>query len=460
MASSRTLGVLLLCLGGVARADEPASLPAPATEPASAPAAETETETEADLGDPSFRPIVEVERIVVTGNDRTNEKLVRRALLVAEGDRLRTGDPRFRASRYHVLALGFFRDAQLRLDKGSRRGAVVLTVHVVERETLVLNRLDLGTSEETAVWFGLDIGTTNLLGTGVGLSVAGVYATAPRLPGGTPQFGFRLRVADQSLLGTPLGAHGTLLYNDASEADAGRAFGYRRVGGSGGLSWDLSRAFYISADARVEWVHTGAEPPPEIEAGDSRVVTLAAGLDVDTRNDPILPSVGDHFALVVQAGGEPIGGSYDYLRLRARWERWLEIAPRHIMSLHVDGGFIAGSAPRFDRFYIGDLNPLLTDRKLDLVVSTRAAPDIFGTGADEVRYGDLETGVTFEYAYQLFRGRRTIYGGDLFVATGIIGLGGTSDLRMDLALNGGLRLDTALGVVEVSLSNVFGRVPP
>src|SRR5262249_28953508 len=159
---------------------------------------------------------VEIEKIVVVGNDTTNQKIILRALLVAPGDQLRSGDPRFRASRFSVLALGFFRDVKLELAKGSRRGAVVLTVRVVHRETLILNRLDLGTSELTDVWFGLDIGATNLFGSGIAVSAAAVYATAPNLPGGTPQLGLRLRVADQGLGGTPLGIHATALYDDAS----------------------------------------------------------------------------------------------------------------------------------------------------------------------------------------------------------------------------------------------------
>src|SRR5262249_58456584 len=96
------------------------------------------------------------------------------------------------AWRFRVLALGYFRDVQLRLDKGSRRGAVVLTVTVVERETLVLNRFDLGTSDETAIWFGLDVGATNLFGSGIGGSIAAIYASSPRPPRGPPPPRLRL----------------------------------------------------------------------------------------------------------------------------------------------------------------------------------------------------------------------------------------------------------------------------
>jgi outer membrane protein assembly factor BamA len=413
----------------------------------------------ADLGDPDFGPVVEIERIVVTGNDTTNERLVRRALLVAEGDRLRSGDPRFRASRFRVLALGFFRDVKLELAKGTRRGAIVLTVHVAPRETLVLNRIDLGTSDETKLWFGLDFGATNLFGSGIGVSAAAVYATAPRLPGGTPQLGLRLRIADQALLGTPLGLHGTLIYDDASEAVGARALGYRRAGASGGISYDLSARTYLSADVRVEYVHAGDEAPPELETGDSRLITAALGLEYDTRSDPVLPADGQRLVAVVQAGGAATGSSYDELKLRLRWEGWYEVARRHVLAFRLDFGLVAGGAPLFDRFYVGDLNPLLPDRKLDLVVSTRPTFDVLGRGADRVRYGDVVAGAGLEYAYQLFRGKKTIYGGDLFLGAGLFALGTRDDLRPDVWLNVGLRLDTAIGIVELSIANLAGRLP-
>src|SRR5262249_7482422 len=170
-----------------------------------------------ELGETDFGPLVEIEKIVVVGNDTTNEKLILRALLVAPGDQLPTADPRFPARPSRAPAPGFARGAHLQLAKGSQRGGAAPPARVVERETLVLNRLDLGTSDETQLWLGIDIGATNLFGSGIAVSAAAVYATAPQLPGGTPQLGLRLRVADQGIGRTPLGVPGTRLHDDPNE---------------------------------------------------------------------------------------------------------------------------------------------------------------------------------------------------------------------------------------------------
>jgi outer membrane protein assembly factor BamA len=422
--------------------------------PVEAPPAPAEAPPAPDLGDPDFGPLVEVERIEITGNDVTSEAKIRAALLVAPGEKLRSGDPRLRASRFRLLALGRFRDVQLTLDKGARRGGVVLGVHVVERETLVVSRLDLGTSDLTALWVGADVGAGNVFGSGLWVSAAAALATAPRLDGGQPQVGLRLRVADPQL-----GVHGVALLDRASEPVGSRALGYLRVGASAGPSWELTPRTTLSADARFELVHADGAPPPHLEAGASRVVTLAVGIDCDTRSDPVLPADGQHIAAVLQAGGAVTGSSYDELKLRARYEAWHELAPRHVASLHLEVGWVAGGAPLFDRFYVGDLNPLLPDRKLDLVVSSRRTFDLLGRDAGAIFIGDLMTSASLEYAYQLFRGAGALHGGDLFVGLGVFALGTRADLRPDLWLDAGLRLDTAYGAVELSIANLASRLP-
>jgi hypothetical protein len=71
-----------------------------------------------------------------------------------------------------------------------------------------------------------------------------------------------------------------------------------------------------------------------------------------------------------------------------------------------------------------------------------------------------------EYAYRLFRTNRRIYGGDLFAGVGLVSLaplgehaGEGDGLALDLMFNAGMRLDTEIGVFELSLGNALGRIP-
>src|SRR5262249_59254029 len=88
-------------------------------------------------------------------------------------------DRRVDASRFRLLGLGLFEDVRLSLRKGEIRGHVVLVVEVVERGTIILNEIFLGSSDATTFWAGIDVGENNFLGHGVSVSgarVAGVPA--------------------------------------------------------------------------------------------------------------------------------------------------------------------------------------------------------------------------------------------------------------------------------------------
>jgi outer membrane protein assembly factor BamA len=454
-----------------ARADPPLADAAPTPleeEPSAAQA------TRAAQDDPSFGPSVEIERIQIEGNSRTAERLIRRALLVKEGDVLRTGDRRFKVSRFRVLALGYFYDVKLKLVKGSARGKVVVVVEVMERGTFILNRLYFGASEASPDWFGVDVADGNFFGTGLTVGGALVWTGAGGKPGERDQWAGRLRYGDPSVFGLPLAVSGELLYSRASEpydrgvgVDPG-VIDYTRAGGSLGAGYDVTRQLRALVQLRVERVvaddPVSAPPDGYLEPGTSWVSTVAVGVDRDTRADPVLPQGGDRAVLSVEGGA----GDYDFLKLRGRYERWFPLrGGRHVLSIHAGAGAIFGEPPGFDRFHVGEVDKLLPPRPLELVVSTRRGPDFLGLSKNAPLFGDVAVAAELEYSYRLFRRTGHIYGGDLFVGAGVFGLwdrggvayGVPSDRAIDLTFDVGLRLDTEVGVFELSLANAIGRVP-
>src|SRR5262249_8966290 len=96
-------------------------------------------------GADEFDPRYVVERIDVRGNVRTADSIITRQLTIHVGDVVRADDPRVEVSRFRVLALGFFSDVQIQLERGRTRGRAALVVEVAERGTLVLNQLFFGT---------------------------------------------------------------------------------------------------------------------------------------------------------------------------------------------------------------------------------------------------------------------------------------------------------------------------
>ena len=476
----------LVCaaLGGSARAQT--SLEAEAQ-------GQIEARLELSVGPPDpFGPLILIESIEVVGNTYTAERLIRRALPVKEGERLRAGDPRLRAARFKVLALGYFRDVDLRLRKGSTRGNVILSVRVVERGTVVLNRIFFGNTLVTPWWGGLDLTERNFFGSGVGVGGAFVVAGKGDADNAGAQKAFQLRLEDPSLFGGPIGAHGSFHYADASEpyriagdpsdgaAANFAAFDYKRVGGRAGATINTGAFDRLTAMVRFDAVRANLPAAPTrtlpdgrvvdvdllLEDGESRVATTGLLFERDTRPDPILPYAGDHLLLYAEVGAGPIGSSYDFASILGRYERWWQIAPGHVVSGHLVGGAVLGDAPLFDRLHVGDIDRMVSPRALGLVVSTTPPFDFFGTGSDEITYGELGGLLEAQYAFRLFRSRKAVYGGDLFVGAGLWTLHATRDLGydapdfpVDLLIDAGLRLDTEIGIFELSLANALGRVP-
>jgi hypothetical protein len=508
----RGLALICVCqlaLVTVARADEP---PSPAAEPAGAGSGSAMGENDADdqvlppahdapgekfHEDNEFGPVILIERIDITGNTATQAEIIRRALPINPGDILHASDKRLRDARFKVLALGYFRDVTLVMNKGSARGQVVIEIRVVERGTFVLNRLWFGSNSVSPYWFGADIGERNLLGLGIAIGGGLIYAHNGDIAGDRDQWAGELRVADGALYGSRWGANGSLTLVRGSEPyrisgtddDNATSFGsfpYRRFGGRAGVTYDATELTRISGGLRLEQVSTDLPVAPtrllpdgrttdidlHLEPGESRIVTAVLGFDRDTRPDPILPHSGGLTTASAEVGTAALGSSYDYASLFARYEHWWPLRDeRSTIGLRISGGVVIGNAPRFDRIHISDVDHMLTPRALGLVLSTASPLDILGTKPDKPQYGEVGGSATLEYAARLFRGtgKNRVYGGDWFIGTGLWGLGQTDELvlrdhgvwrslPLDIYADAGVRIDTDIGVFELTISNALGRV--
>jgi outer membrane protein assembly factor BamA len=448
--------------------------------------------------DDEFGPLIQIERIDITGNTATQREIIERALPLAAGDVMHSSDRRLRDARFKVLALGFFRDVNLRIHKGSQRGQVVIEVNVVERGTIVLNRLWFGTTDVSPWWVGSDLGERNLLGLGIAVGGGFIYAGAGELRGARDQYAGELRAVMSSVHGTRWGTslaatlvHGSEPFRSdcaptTEDATPTCAFPYRRLGARFGATYELSELTTLSMGLRFEAVDATLPAAPvqqiddgpptavdlHLDPGASRVVTASLGFDRDTRPDPILPHAGSLVVVAAELGATLFGGSYDFATIFGRFDHyWPLFDDHHAIAIKLVGGVVVGDAPRFDRIHIADVDHMLTPRALGLVLSSAAPLSILGTRGTKPVYGDLGGSATVEYVFQLFRGsgKQRVYGGDVFLGAGLWGLAERSDLRardgglidslpIDLYLDAGLRIDTDIGVFELTIANALGRL--
>jgi outer membrane protein insertion porin family len=442
--------------------------------------------------DQRFGPRYVIDDVLVKGNHKTDKSIIVAevsALGLGPGTAVDASDPRVEALRYRLLALGYFLDVRLSVSRGASRGGVVLVVEVEERGTIVVNELFPSTSAATAFWGGADVSETNFLGRGINLGGGFVASTTPVVPGAHAGLGLRLRAAVPPI-GGPYGLSlsATGLYNDGSEffrvsgaADDSNPMDFiasrvKRAGGVLGIGKDFRSRLHLGLDFRQEAV-TAEVPIPAlapgvdfmIKPGASRVGTITASIDVDTRSDPILPRSGMRVALSVEAANGLLGSSYQYVKTVAEASFYRPMPRGHALGFHLFAGAIVGDPPFFDRFFIGDLNLLLPRRALGINFSTLPSRNLLDTSIAHHRYDQYAGRALVEYAIPIWRRRGFVYGGDAFVAVGLLGMASVGDFRppgtsgfhslpIDLTGDLGLRLDTYIGIFTVSIANALSRV--
>jgi outer membrane protein assembly factor BamA len=445
-----------------------------------------------------------LESVEIRGNSRTGERVIRRYIKLSPGDVLDVDDPELELMRYRLLGTGYFRSVSLSLRKGRAHGDVVLVVEVAERNTVVLSDLWMGLSADAdtagmarplTAYAGADVAETNLAGTGITLGGAIGFAQQ--------QLALRTRFFDPAFLGTRWMTSATLLYNDARDFYGNRdvryddpsnaidrvhdyaVVRYRRFGGSVGVGHDLGVPAQLWLDYRLERIDAtlplaashrrGLDWEPidfGLDRGSSVLSTLRGTLVYDTRDSPFLPTRGWQCNLAAEVSLSPLGSSYPYQKLTLAASRWWQLPWQHVVRLQLFGGGIAGYAPIYERFYVGDFSDLLPDRMLDLNTDRRPAPNFLRTDIVEVRYGEYAAKVLGEYRVPLYRGQRSVYGIDLFGAAGVYGVAGRRDLvdpprgysgfgkaPVDLTFNLGLRIDTSAGGFSFAFSNILGFIP-
>lgn len=114
-------------------------------------------------------PRVFVERINISGNVRTLDKVIRREFTIAEGDAFNTA--RLRSTRQRLNNLGFFSRVDITNDPGAAADRTVINVAVEEKSTGELS-IGAGISSTTGPLGDISIRERNLLGRGQDLRLA------------------------------------------------------------------------------------------------------------------------------------------------------------------------------------------------------------------------------------------------------------------------------------------------
>ncbi len=255
-------------------------------------------------------PRVYIQRIDITGNTRTEDKVIRRELTVAEGDAY--NQSKIDASTAKVKDLGYFKDEKITSSPGSSPQQVVLKTAVTEQAT---GQFSLGGGYSTSLGALLNAGLSqnNFLGTGVDASINALLAqrgTQLNLGVTDPYFLDRNLIAGFDLFRTVTDSYTAAAQSYSySESDVGAdvRLGYR-------FNDHVRQTFtYTLSERDVYDIPTGSSIYIEDEAGVSSLSQLSQTLSFDYVDDDNAPTSGLEINLTTDFAG--LGGTAKYIRL-------------------------------------------------------------------------------------------------------------------------------------------------
>jgi hypothetical protein len=445
-----------------------------------------------------------IQDVVIVGREQVSlaqiRSVLRREGLIRGAEILWPADERIERARERLRATGYFSRVTLRVEpvEGSL-DRVELVVDLEERSTVEISSLYLGNSRMTPLRAGASVAERNFLGAGVHVGGSLIWSTLPEIDKARRQQAYRVFAEAPRLGEGKLGVLGSAYLVSASEPYrvAGaeddpnpalfRTYDYSRVGGIVGVTFPVLPELVLGVDYRFEQIDAllpdnpvyerpGRGPEPvdvAMKDGRHRLTAAHFGLTWDGRRQAFVAGKGGRIGLDLSLSSPALGSEYEYVKLVAAGAYTMRLPWGHWLTPIAQGGQIAGRAPVFEQFYSGDLSDWTPGREQSLRFSTRNPIDVFGTAIDTRTFGVIFGRFDLEYVWPLFRRTRTrvVYGGDLVLSAGVFTLvedRGTRAARRDrgeivspVGFNAdfGLRLDTAVGTVSLTVGNVLRRTP-
>ena len=297
---------------------------------------------------------VYVQRINVVGNTRTLDSVIRRELLLGEGDAFNRN--LIERSRNNLRALGFFKDVKIEETRGSAPDRSIVNVTVEEQPT---GELSVGAGFSSFDSFTLNLGITERNFRGRGQNIVA------RAEWGSIRQNIDFRFTEPKFLGRDVAA-GFDLFHTRLDLSEYSSYDYRSTGAGLRLTYPLnnytrlSLRYFIKDDEVMVPNNYCSQAGYGTSALCDQLgayINSSAGytLFVDRRNDPVRPTRGWTTALRQDFAG--IGGDVNYIKTEIDGAYYYGIRPEWVVSVQGSVGYIAGwsgdSIRINDRFFKG-----------------------------------------------------------------------------------------------------------
>jgi len=303
---------------------------------------------------------VTVRRVMIEGNDRTFEKVIRRELVIKPGDVLRRS--MIERSQREVFNLGFFEDVQIGSRPANEEGDIDLVFKIKERQIGIAN-VGAGYSEEFGLTGFVEFSHNNV----------GLFRNFPYLGLGKAQninlrweFGkltqIDLSYRDPWFRDTPTMVGGDV-FNTKREFDTytEKRNGFGAVFGKRIPFIDFSRMYLRYGLESRELIPDPVKASDAVKDQAGRITTssLVATFIRNSVDNPFFPRMGSRTRLVAEWAGGLLGGTTAYQKYRVENSNFLPVpllGSTVLVRLQVglvDQWWNSGYIPVYERFRLG-----------------------------------------------------------------------------------------------------------
>lgn len=293
-------------------------------------------------------PRVFVERIDIDGNVRTMDKVIRREMLLAEGDPFNKS--KLSRSEQRIRNLDYFENVEVGLKQGSAPDKTVIDVGVAEKSTGELS-LGAGFSTSDGPLADIRIREKNLLGKGQDL----LFATT--IAGKRTEFDASF--TEPYFLNRDISA-GVDLFHITRDLQDESSFDQRRTGGALRMGYPLSERWRQTLKYRVEQndiTDVQADASFYIRSQEGKRVTSAVSqrTTYDNRDSTIFPTDGWLLWLDTEISG--LGGDSQYVSGQTGASFFYPVMDQVTLNLLGEVGSIQGYGDEDvvinERFFLG-----------------------------------------------------------------------------------------------------------
>jgi len=291
-------------------------------------------------------------RITITGNTKTRDKVIRRNLAIVEGELYSSS--KLRKSYMDLNRLRYFEEINFQTEKGPDETLTDINIQVKEKPTGIFS-VGAGYSATEGAIFTASVSQQNLFGRGQVLTLKANLGSRSTM--------YELSFIEPWLFDIPLWSkfdihHFTREYDsyDLDSDGFGVTFGYplwEYITGYIGYRWNTNNIKNIKATAS-KWVKE--------QLGETTSSTMTVALTRDTTDDYMFPSKGSKNSVSMDYSGGFLQGDTAFTRYGASSSWFFPLPLETVFGIRGRIGYVEGregkTVPVYERFYLGGINSL------------------------------------------------------------------------------------------------------